>query len=192
MTLWLSQVLSRLVEVIKVNDIERMQLSDELTKLHDILGGCERILRTPIPVAYTRHTSRCVLLWLTFFPYIVWNKMGWFVVPVSVLMSMCLLGINEIGVDIEEPFSLMPLGALADEAHEDGMESVKMQAFIRGRLHASDEEPINGAVFVSLSSPRVSAVNTLNLGLIPSLPMDLHGHYSNQDDTMRLLGPLPS
>ncbi len=29
----------------------------------DALGTCERILRTPIPLGYTRHTSRFLMIW---------------------------------------------------------------------------------------------------------------------------------
>lgn len=29
-----------------------------LTAMEDVVGGCERLLRTPIPLSYTRHTVR--------------------------------------------------------------------------------------------------------------------------------------
>ena len=34
------------------------RMDENLTALEDMVGGCERILRTPIPLSYTRHTSR--------------------------------------------------------------------------------------------------------------------------------------
>jgi putative membrane protein len=33
-------------------------LRDNVTIFHDVLGGCERLVRAPIPVSYTRHTAR--------------------------------------------------------------------------------------------------------------------------------------
>lgn len=33
-------------------------IDEDLTMFHDCVGGCERILTTPIPRSYTRHTSR--------------------------------------------------------------------------------------------------------------------------------------
>ena len=36
-------------------------------------------------------------------------------VPISALISFVLLGIEEIGVYIEEPFSLLPLESLCDK-----------------------------------------------------------------------------
>jgi hypothetical protein len=35
----------------------------------DMQGCCERILRTPIPLSYTRHTSRFMMIWLTLLPF---------------------------------------------------------------------------------------------------------------------------
>ena len=37
------------------------------------MGACERIFKTPIPVIYTRHTSRYVGLWLALLPLAIWS-----------------------------------------------------------------------------------------------------------------------
>lgn len=31
--------------------------------VQDVTGGCERILRTPVPLMYTRHNSRFLMIW---------------------------------------------------------------------------------------------------------------------------------
>lgn len=33
-------------------------MDQNLTAMEDVVGGCERLLRTSIPLAYTRHTTR--------------------------------------------------------------------------------------------------------------------------------------
>lgn len=109
--------------------MQRWQMHENLTKLHDLLGGCERILRTPIPVAYTRHTTRCLILWLTVMPYALWGDLGWGTVIAAPLISFLLAGINEIGIDVEEPFSLLPLEAIADRAKMDCHEIISMQVY---------------------------------------------------------------
>ena len=38
------------------------------------MGACERILRTPIPLSYTRHTARFLMLYLTFLPFALWEQ----------------------------------------------------------------------------------------------------------------------
>jgi ion channel-forming bestrophin family protein len=52
------QVLSRLIRKTGIAPIYGAQMDLNITAFEDIIGGCERILRTPIPVSYTRHTSR--------------------------------------------------------------------------------------------------------------------------------------
>ena len=122
-------------------------MNSNLSVFQDSLCGCERILRTPIPVAYTRHTVRCVMLWLTFFPYIVWTKLGWFVIPVAVLTAVCLLGINAIGTDIEEPFSILPLESISERARIDVLEIIDSQALVQGQLRGWQDRAVNEQVF---------------------------------------------
>ncbi len=44
-------------------------------------------------------------------PFTLWSACGWGAVPASVIIAFLLLGIEEIGVQIEEPFGILPLGA---------------------------------------------------------------------------------
>lgn len=83
------------------------------------IGGCERILSTPIPLSYTRHTSRSIVLWLATLPFALWEPMGWAMLPAIFLISYIFLGIDEIGVEIEEPFCILPLFPLCQVIHRD-------------------------------------------------------------------------
>ena len=57
-----------------------------------------------------RHTSRFLVIYVTFMPFTLWHACGWGCVPASVIIAFLLLGIEEIGVQIEEPFGILPLG----------------------------------------------------------------------------------
>ena len=57
-----------------------------------------------------RHTSRFLVIYVTFMPFTLWSACGWGAVPASVIIAFLLLGIEEIGVQIEEPFGILPLG----------------------------------------------------------------------------------
>ena len=57
-----------------------------------------------------RHTSRFLVIYVTFMPFTLWRACGWGCVPASVIIAFLLLGIEEIGVQIEEPFGILPLG----------------------------------------------------------------------------------
>ena len=70
----------------------RLQLQRELTVFEDILGGCERLLRTPIPVSYTRHSTRMIVGWLTLFPVWLQNQAGLELIPTTALIAFLLLG----------------------------------------------------------------------------------------------------
>jgi hypothetical protein len=41
-----------------------------------VTGGCERILRTPVPLSYSRHNSRFLIIWLTLLPFTLWDQVG--------------------------------------------------------------------------------------------------------------------
>ena len=47
-------VLSELIEHTAIVTPERFRMDQNLTFLHDAHGACERLLKTPIPLSYTR------------------------------------------------------------------------------------------------------------------------------------------
>jgi hypothetical protein len=60
-----------------------------------------------------RHTGRFLVLWLTCLPFVIWQELGWFSVPISMIVSFLLFGIEEIGVQIEVSAPSVPaLGCL--------------------------------------------------------------------------------
>ncbi|PSC67432.1 UPF0187 chloroplastic [Micractinium conductrix] len=91
-----------------------VRMDEHLTVFADVTGGCERILRTPVPLMYSRHTSRMLTIWLSFLPFSLWDACHWWTVPVTGLVAYLLLGIKEIGLTVEEPFSILPLEKICD------------------------------------------------------------------------------
>ena len=84
-------------------DMRARTIMDEtLTKLCDDVGACERIFKTPIPVIYTRHTSRYVGLWLALLPLAIWSvDPSWnhlITIPSTMTITFFLLGIEELGL----------------------------------------------------------------------------------------------
>jgi len=83
----------------------RLQLFDgNLTALNDALGGAERILRTPIPFAYAQHIKIFLVLFCFTVPFVLVHDMGWGTPVACGLLALALFGIDEIGVEIEDPF----------------------------------------------------------------------------------------
>jgi len=97
---------------------DRARMDQTLSDLCDDVGACERIFKTPIPLVYTRHTARFVGLWLALLPlgiYSVdssWNHLV--TIPASALTAFFLIGVEELGMQIEEPFGILPMEAFCE------------------------------------------------------------------------------
>ncbi|CAG7830705.1 unnamed protein product [Allacma fusca] len=79
-------------------------MNASLTSLVDCLTGFERILRTPIPLAYSVHLHHSMWLYLLALPYQLVGTLNWWTIPAVTLASFALLGILGIGWEIENPF----------------------------------------------------------------------------------------
>ncbi|MEG4210348.1 bestrophin family ion channel [Microcoleus sp. S13_B4] len=79
-------------------------MKELLNSMIDVLGGCERILKTPIPLAYAIHLKQLLLLYCLALPFQMVKDLGWGTGAVVALISFTLFGIEEIGIEIENPF----------------------------------------------------------------------------------------
>jgi putative membrane protein len=118
-------VLSQIIYDSQISAICQAQMCNNLTAFEDVLGGCERLLRAPIPVSYTRHTARFLFTWLTLLPFALYASCGVWTLPVVAGVSAVLCGIEEIGVQIEEPFGILPLEAICGRIQADVMATLR-------------------------------------------------------------------
>lgn len=81
------------------------KLVDDLV---DILGGCERILKTPVPLIYSIILKQLVVVYCLILPFELVRDLTWWTGPVTALVSFTLLSIEEVGAEIEEPFGHDP------------------------------------------------------------------------------------
>jgi putative membrane protein len=81
-----------------------MLMDANVTSLIDYLGGCERIARTPVPFAYAQHIKVFVLLFCLTIPFAIVDVMRGYTPFVAAILAFALMGIDEIGVEIEDPF----------------------------------------------------------------------------------------
>jgi putative membrane protein len=101
---WIS---SYLQEQAQQDKLDRYQLSDMVQLLNymiDVVGICERILRTPIPLAYSIHLKQLLMIYSLSLPFQMVDQLEWMTGPIVALISFTLLGIEEIGIQIEDPF----------------------------------------------------------------------------------------
>jgi predicted membrane chloride channel (bestrophin family) len=84
---------------------ERLYLLKRVADLRSTIARAERIVQTPVPLHYARHTSRFLSVWCFTLPLCLAPTVPAVVLPVVVgLASWALLGLREIGLLIENPF----------------------------------------------------------------------------------------
>lgn len=87
-----------------LNSYQLTSMQELLNILVDNLGACERILRTPMPLAYAIHLKQLLLLYCFLLPFQIVQNLGWWTGIITALVSFTLLGIEAIGLEIENPF----------------------------------------------------------------------------------------
>ncbi|KAI9203282.1 Bestrophin, RFP-TM, chloride channel-domain-containing protein [Polychytrium aggregatum] len=90
----------------QVHFINGSSMLNHVLTLIDAMTGLERILTTPIPIAYTLHLRHTVFLFIAALPFQTDQYLGWGMIPFMTLVSFTLLGIEKIGSEIENPFGL--------------------------------------------------------------------------------------
>ncbi len=97
-------------------EVRLQTLEQTLSNLVDVWSGCERILRTPVPFAYAHHIKSFLTIFCFTAPFTMIGSMGWYAPAAAAVVAFGLYGIDEIGVEIEEPFGRdandLPLDAI--------------------------------------------------------------------------------
>lgn len=99
-----------------LSDYLAATLDNNVQLLIGYLGVCERIHRTPLPFAYVVHLRRALLIYCITLPFALLEPFGWYTVLDVLLVAYIYFGIEEIGVEIEDPFGVddndLPLEAI--------------------------------------------------------------------------------
>ena len=101
---WIQDYLQHCQHEQRLHIYQLGNLQQLLNQLVDYLGGCERILKTPIPMAYAIHLKQLLLIYCLMLPLQFVTQLGWITIPMVLLVSFMLFGIEEIGIEIENPF----------------------------------------------------------------------------------------
>jgi ion channel-forming bestrophin family protein len=79
-----------------------------IDRMVEALSGCERILKTPMPLAYAIHLKQLLLLYCLSLPFQMVDRAQWATPVVVALISFMVFGIEAIGLEIENPFGQDP------------------------------------------------------------------------------------
>ncbi|KAF9997475.1 hypothetical protein BGZ80_009545 [Entomortierella chlamydospora] len=89
----------------KVDASTLTMMNNALVMMVDCLTGFERILRTPIPLAYSIHLHHATWIYILALPFQLVANMGPAMIPATMLAAFTMLGILGIGYEIENPFN---------------------------------------------------------------------------------------
>jgi putative membrane protein len=81
-----------------------LQMDREKATLIDHIGACERILKTPIPWVIAIKVRRFISLFLLLVPFVLIDKVGWYTPIVMFIISYPLLSLDQIGIELQNPF----------------------------------------------------------------------------------------
>lgn len=88
-----------------------------LAAIAGIQAGCERILTTPLPFAYSLLLHRTALLFCGLLPFALVDALGWWTPLATVIIAYAFFGLDALGDELEEPFGVtqndLPLHAMA-------------------------------------------------------------------------------
>jgi predicted membrane chloride channel (bestrophin family) len=127
-----------------LTDQEAIAIDDGVASVSTHLACCEKLVSTPIPLGYTRSTVRFSLLWISLLPFALsrtfsefsigtwWQNQPLAELPVllfvMVFISFVFLSIEDIAVQIEEPFAILPLEVQHERLLRDIQQMDKLQS----------------------------------------------------------------
>jgi predicted membrane chloride channel (bestrophin family) len=112
--------LSVAIEMLPMHFVRKNAINTNLSIFEDTLGGSERLLSSPVPLFYSRHTARFLSTWLLVLPFALYEPFAnsWnhcVMIPATAFISVCLFGIEELATQLEEPFTILPMQGFCDK-----------------------------------------------------------------------------
>ncbi|KAH7170133.1 Bestrophin, RFP-TM, chloride channel-domain-containing protein [Dactylonectria macrodidyma] len=96
---------------------------NHLTIMNDVMVGCERVLNTPLPIAYTIAISQITFVYVILLPFQLVGKLEWVAIPATIAAAYIIFGLLFIGQEIENPFGMdvndLPLEIYCDQIAND-------------------------------------------------------------------------
>lgn len=87
-----------------IDSIQQARFDENFDKLSDIVGGCERIVSTPLPYSYRVLLHRTVYIYCFLLPFGLVDSLRWFTPLIVVFVAYTFVAFEAIADEIEEPF----------------------------------------------------------------------------------------
>ncbi|KAK2593094.1 hypothetical protein QQS21_009224 [Conoideocrella luteorostrata] len=94
-----------------------------LSQINDIINGVDRVLNTPLPLAYSIAIAQITWAYILVLPFQLVDKLHWVTIPATIFAAYIILGLTLIGREIENPFGEdvndLPLDSFCDQIRQD-------------------------------------------------------------------------
>lgn len=108
----LAELLAGLQEEGKLNQFSFLKAEELRETLVDCQGACERILKTPMPFVMAIKSRRFILLFMLILPLALVGYSVYISPVIVTLVAYALFSLDQIGVELQNPFSIENLSHL--------------------------------------------------------------------------------
>ena len=116
----------------QITDFDKDRLFDQLQGFVNVLGGCERIKKTPIPFSHSTFIKMFTMIYLVILPFGLVDVFEYLTIPAVMIMGFALLGVEVISEEIENPFGMeansLPLGSISDGVRNGAYEILHVKS----------------------------------------------------------------
>lgn len=120
---WISRELRQARDADFVERWEYLEMEANMSKIITAFNGCDKISSTPIPFPYAQILVYLLCIYNFSIPFALVSKFQALTPIPCAVLSMALFGINEVGLQIEDPFGEdpndLPLDGMAKAIEED-------------------------------------------------------------------------
>ncbi|MGD1703480.1 bestrophin family protein [Dapis sp. BLCC M229] len=135
---WLATYFEELTKNNSIDQLTLINWNKQIEEIYIYFGGCERIASTPIPKAYSIHLKHLLIIYCFAIPFQFVAELSWWTIPVAGIISFALLGVEAIGLEIENPFGYdyndLPLDNIGIKMTEDIQEIINSGSFNNSEL----------------------------------------------------------
>ena len=87
-----------------ISDNIYLTIDDQVKQFTDIIGGCERIKKTPIPYSYNIFLKKFIFIYTMTLPLGLATRFDYWSVPISAFVLYILCSLEILAAEIEDPF----------------------------------------------------------------------------------------
>ena len=87
-----------------ISDNIYLTIDDQVKQFTDIIGGCERIKKTPIPYSYNIFLKKFIFIYTMTLPLGLATRFDYWSIPISAFVLYILCSLEILAAEIEDPF----------------------------------------------------------------------------------------